>query len=464
MNLPPSFVENMQELLGDDWDAFENALIQPSPVSVRLNPHKMNAKQLNTTVTQPVGWSQWGHYLQERPSFTFDPLFQAGVYYVQEASSMFIEQAFHQWVDGAVSVLDLCAAPGGKSTHIASLITPDSVLVSNEVIASRANILLDNVMKSGFENVVVTNSDPSSFGRLDGLFDVVVVDAPCSGEGMFRKDEASIEEWSLANVQLCSERQRRILSDVWPSLKEDGMLIYSTCTYNVKEDEENVRWIMESLGAEIVELEILPEWQITSSLDKNNSNLPVFRFLPHRTSGEGFFMAILRKRSAANEPDKKKKDKKQRGKPVVVPPVLKQVLRKPEAYSFNEINGKWRAYPSHLFNFLDYLTGVRVLNAGVLLGEMKGKDFIPAHALALSNQIDRAAFPSVDINLETALAFLRKESFLLEDEPKGILLLTYQNTPLGFVKNLGNRVNNLLPNEWRIRSVSTPPNRMLWLK
>lgn len=458
MNLPLSFIEQTKPLLGEQWPAFEKALGEPSPVSVRLNPIKSQHKKLVDSL-EHVPWSEYGFYLPTRPSFTFDPLFHAGVYYVQEASSMFLEQVFLQYVSGSVRVLDLCAAPGGKSTHIASLIDENSLLVSNEVIASRANILLDNVVKSGYDNVVVTNNDPSAFSHMNSLFDVVLVDAPCSGEGMFRKDADSIAEWSVGNVQLCCERQQRILSDVWPSLKDGGLLIYSTCTYNLAENEHNVRWIIDDLGAEILELEVDEDWNVTSSLSVEQ--LSVNRFLPHKTKGEGFFLAVLRKTSE-EEIMSRKKNKK--GKPISVPDGLSNWLIDPEKYSFQEINGRWRAYRSQVNEFLSLVDRLKILNAGILLGEQKGKDLIVSHSLALSNRLSPDAFTTLNVSREVAINYLRKEPVFFPDAPKGYLLLQYEDSPIGFVKNLGNRSNNLFPNEWRIRSGNVPQDSFVWLK
>ncbi|MBP1616873.1 MAG: tRNA and rRNA cytosine-C5-methylase [Bacteroidetes bacterium] len=464
MNLPLSFIQHTQSILGDQWEAFEKALSAPSPVSIRLNPVKARSKSFATDGITPVPWSEFGFYLPVRPPFTFDPLFHAGVYYVQEASSMFVEQVFRQHVSGSVRVLDLCAAPGGKSTHIASLLDGDSLLVSNEVIASRANILLDNVMKSGFDNVVVTNNDPLALGKLGAAFDVVLVDAPCSGEGMFRKDADSVFEWSDGNVQLCCERQQRIVSDVWPALKEDGLLIYSTCTYNLHENEENVRWIMDNLGAEVVELQIDENWKVTSSLSPE-SKVAVSRFLPHRTHGEGFFLAVLRKTSEAEGlAFSKKKDKKQKAKPIPVPAGLKQLVLHPERYAFQEINGKWRAYAPQVAAFLEQSDGLKILNAGIFLGEQKGKDLVVSHALALCNELNANAFPSENVDRKTAINYLRKEPVFLPDAPTGYVLLVYESSPIGFVKNIGNRTNNLLPNEWRIKSSYLPDQNPIWLK
>jgi 16S rRNA C967 or C1407 C5-methylase (RsmB/RsmF family) len=252
MELPKSFVERMQGQLGQAYTRFEQALQEPAPVSIRLNRRKLPI----TPLLNPVPWTDSGHYLPERPLFTLDPRLHAGAYYVQEASSMFLEQALRQTVELSqpLQVLDLCGAPGGKSTHIASLLTEDSLLVANEVIRSRASILAENVTKWGSGNVLVTSNDPRDFGRLPAFFDVMVVDAPCSGEGMFRKDVQAIQEWSEENVKLCAQRQQRILLDVWEALKPGGTFIYSTCTWNEAENECNMAWLAEQENAQSLSL------------------------------------------------------------------------------------------------------------------------------------------------------------------------------------------------------------------
>jgi NOL1/NOP2/fmu family ribosome biogenesis protein len=281
---------------------------------------------------------------------------------------------------------------------------------------------------------------------------------------MFRKDVDSVSEWSEGNVKLCYERQQRIVSDVWPSLKEGGLLIYSTCTYNLHENEENVRWIMDKLGAEIVDLQVDEKWNLTPSLSAD-SKLAVSRFLPHRTRGEGFFMAVLRKTSEAEEiAILRKKEKKQKTKPAPVPAGLDRLVLQPARYTFQQINGKWRAYPPQVFAFLEQSEGLKILNAGILLGEQKGKDLVVSHALSLSNELNTKAFPLKNVDRQTALNYLRKESIVLPDAPMGYVLLTYEDSPIGFVKNMGNRVNSLLPNEWRIKSSHSPEQNYIWLK
>ena len=282
------------------------------PVSIRINEKKGTPAPVTDIPDNRVAWCDTGYYLPERLSFTFDPLFHAGAYYVQEASSMFLEQAVRSHVKTPVRCLDLCAAPGGKSTHLAACLPEGSLLVSNEVIRSRSHILAENIAKWGNPNCIVTNNDPKEIGCLTHFFDVIIADVPCSGEGMFRKDTDSTGEWSIANVELCAGRGRRIIHDVWNALKPGGLLIYSTCTYNTEEDEENIHYITEELGAEALPIPIKDEWQITGPLKYNH---PVYRFFPHKTKGEGFFLAALRKADGETEEIRfKNKNKKKRGK------------------------------------------------------------------------------------------------------------------------------------------------------
>ena len=459
-NLPIQFVERTKPLLGTAWDAFTGALNQEPPVSVRINKAKYSEIPNGL---QDVPWSMSGYYLPERPSFTFDPLFHAGCYYPQEASSMFIEQAVRQCTDGSARMLDLCAAPGGKSTHLLSLLSDDSFLVSNEVIRSRANILAENIAKWGYANSIVTNNDPSEFGKLGSYFDVILVDAPCSGEGMFRKDEIALQEWSESNVRLCKERQQRILADVWGALKTDGILIYSTCTYNTDENEDNVQWICDNLGAEPVEIDIPDMWGVTSAL---KGDLPVYRFLPHKTKGEGFFLAVLRKTDVSDKSlsshrrNNKRKDKKEKTKNDSRPAELKDCIKDGKEFIYSERNGLWNAIPAVFEDDNAFLSeNLKIISSGIHLGEVKGRDFIPAQSLALSIDFDHSAFPVCDVDWRKAITFLQKNSILLDTSyPKGYILLKYRNVPLGFVKNIGNRTNNLYPQEWKIRTTNIPDN------
>ncbi|MDR0825521.1 MAG: RsmB/NOP family class I SAM-dependent RNA methyltransferase [Prevotella sp.] len=454
MNLPVDFITRTKPLLGKEWDSFIAALNADSPTSIRINKRKYGeGLDLST-----VPWNSNGYYLDKRPQFTFDPLFHAGCYYVQEASSMFIEQAMKQYVKEDIKILDLCAAPGGKSILIADTMSGKSLLVSNEVIRSRANILSENIAKWGNPNVVVANNDPAQIGKLTGFFDIILVDAPCSGEGMFRKDEGAISEWSVDNVKLCKERQQRILADIWAALKSGGFLLYSTCTYNMDENEGNVQWIRDELGAEVLPLEIDDEWNITPSFVEG---IPAYRFFPHKTKGEGFFCALLRKSGEEDHPTQRKKDEKGKKAKLDLPLEYKNYIREKERFVFYPKDDKWYAFPADLQNERAILSSrLNIVSEGILMGEFKGKDFIPSQSLALSNYLNVNAFTSCEIDWKTAVAYLRKEALVLDSQPKGYILLTYQGKPLGFVKNIGNRANNLYPQEWRIRSGNVPDNEV----
>ena len=455
MAFPTEFIRRTRSLLGDEaYEALEKALREEPPVSIRLNPLKGGELQEK----EPVAWCASGFYLPERLSFTFDPLFHAGVYYVQEASSMFLEQAIRTYVTEPAVCLDLCAAPGGKSTLLHSVLPKGSVLVSNEVIRSRCHILAENIQKWGYPDNIVTNNDPEELGALKHLFDVIVADVPCSGEGMFRKDIDSTGEWSPANVELCAARQRRIIHDIWDALKPGGLLVYSTCTYNLEEDEENIHYI-EELGAEPLPVPTLPEWNICGAL---KYDAPVYRFFPHRTKGEGFFLALLRKPEGEIETVRlrnKSKEKRPKGKnPLPIPKEIDRYLS--DDVQFTPV---WRGTMLHqltpglqsLYPLLE--EKLRIVTVGVEVGEMKGKDLIPSQGLALSTALRPEAFPTQEIDWATAITYLRKEALVLPaGTPKGYVLLTYRGRPLGFVKNLGNRANNLYPQEWRIRSGYLP--------
>lgn len=301
MQLPEKFIERIKFDLKEEADQFFNSLGWDIPVSIRINPYK----GYETEGLEKIPWCETGYYLNQRPVFTLDPLFHSGAYYVQEASSMFLEQVIKQTINinQPVKVLDLCAAPGGKTTHLISMLSSDSLIVSNEVIRHRSKILSENVIKWGNPNVIVTNNDPSSFQKIKGFFDILVVDAPCSGEGLFRKDSEASNEWSEDNINLCSARQKRIINDVWEALKPGGIIIYSTCTYNEQENEENIKWMTEEMGAEPIEINIDAFSQLTQSSDKTG-----LHFYPHKVKGEGFFISALQKTDG--HPSKQGKIKK----------------------------------------------------------------------------------------------------------------------------------------------------------
>lgn len=443
--LSESFVKRLNSQKYIDAEALLKALKEPSPVSIRINSEKRRKKPL---YNQQVPWCESGYYLGSRPSYTLDPLFHAGCYYPQEASGMFLEQAVRQLINPGTSikVLDLCGAPGGKSTHLSSLIGQNSMLVANEVIRSRAGILVENVTKWGSSNTFVTQNDPSAFSRLHGFFDMIFVDAPCSGEGMFR-DQVAVSEWSEENAAHCSERQKRILMDVWPALKTDGLLIYSTCTFNPGENEENIKWLLTKQEAESVNLDVSGFQEIT---EVDYQGVAGYGFYPDKVKGEGFFISVIRKTAKQDAIMLKRKSS----------PDLK-LSRDEQA-----IAEKWINFQSARLikngNDIVLIAGspddyfflsrnLNLLKAGIKICTIKNKDYLPSHEFALSDIIRKDAFPHINLNLRQALLYLRRDHISLPDAPKGWLLVAYNEVNLGLINNIGTRVNNYYPVEWRIR-------------
>ena len=412
--LPHDFETATRALMGPDaYEQLAAALEQEPPVSIRLNPFKGGFSV--AAADGPVPWCPGAFYLPSRPAFTFDPLLHAGVYYVQEASSMFLHHVLRQHVAEAVSMLDLCAAPGGKSTVARAALPQGSLLVSNEPVRPRAQVLSENMQKFGHPDVIVTNNLPRDFRRAGTLFDVILTDVPCSGEGMFRKDPAARQEWSRQGVENCWRLQREIVADAWECLRPGGLLVYSTCTFNAQENELNVQWMCQHLGAAVQSVATAPEWGITGSL-LDGFDAPVYRFLPGRTRGEGLFMAIMRKGTGHD------------GKPVAQTDLRKRILKR-----------------------------LNVLSCGVKPPVQKGRDLIPDQSEALSITAMSRDYERCELSYGQAIAYLRKEAVALPPQtPRGIVLLTFEGVPLGFAKNIGNRANNLYPQEWKIKTTHTP--------
>ena len=395
MQLPEDFIRETKQLMGAErFSRYMEAFDEEAPVSIRLNPQTLGD---GSSLFEQVPWCKEGYYLEGRPQFTFDPLFHAGCYYVQEAASMFITHVLRQYVHETVEGLDMCAAPGGKSTAMLSVLPEGSTLVSNEPIPTRAQILLENITKWGAKNCIVTNNYPRDFKKAKAKFDLILCDVPCSGEGMFRKDPATIGEWSLQNVEKCWRLQREIVADAWECLNPGGILIYSTCTFNLKENEENVRWIIDTYDAEPIDIPTEPSWGITGSL-LEGFDAPVYRFIPGITRSEGLFVCVLRK------------------------------------------SGEWKVE-----------SGKRIL---------KNKLSSPLKELSAAEQFSFLFPPSsfhIDLSYAEALKYLRGEALVLPpDTPRGLITVTYKGVSLGPVKNIGNRANNLYPKPWRIKTTHLP--------
>ena len=397
--LPAIFTEKTRQLMGAErFERYLQSFEEDAPVSIRLNPLKMADGRWKMEDGEPVPWCRNGYYLKQRPNFTFDPLFHAGCYYVQEAASMFLDEVLRQTLTSNFiphTSLDLCAAPGGKSTLLRSALPEDCVLYSNEPIRNRASILLENVTKWGYGNHFVTNAYPKDYRKAKMKFDVILCDVPCSGEGMFRKDEATIREWSPQNVEKCWQLQRDIVSDAWTCLNDGGLLIYSTCTFNTKENEENIRWMLNEFDdAKVVPIDIKPEWNITGSLLEGFTE-PVYRFIPGITRSEGLFVCVLRKGRLSPAPSLDREGRRMRQ---AVPQVITP-LSTPRGVG----------------------------------GE------------------------SVNLTYQQAIAYLRGEALVLPDDtPRGVVEVCFMGMPLGQVKNIGSRANNLYPKPWRIKTTYIP--------
>ena len=441
---PVNFVDRIQKQFQNDGETFLQALDNKSFTSVRTNSSK-HSFEINL---EKVPWCKNAFFLNERPSFVFDPLWHAGTYYVQEASSMFLEQVINQIeIDQPKLVLDLCAAPGGKSTHLNSLIDKDDLLVANEVIQTRVPILAENLTKWGQNNFVVSNSDASVFGNLNGLFDVILVDAPCSGEGLFRRDPKAAGEWSVENTMLCATRQRRILAECWPALKSGGYLIYSTCTFNPEENERNLNWLKSENEFESIKIPLIKGWQVD---EIEFDGIFGYRFLPQKTQGEGFFISLLKKTGEENSVRFPKKFKQRLSKPSVTVPKWQNNENKLIYFQHNDqlksIPARWEK------EILFLLEKVRIAKVGTDIGQIKNKTILPSHDLAMNVHFQHNEFLSVELNQEQAISYLKKEISFPGSHEKGWFVPTFKEVPLGFAKSLGSRNNNYYPKEWRIRT------------
>jgi 16S rRNA C967 or C1407 C5-methylase (RsmB/RsmF family)/NOL1/NOP2/fmu family ribosome biogenesis protein len=459
--LPPSLIRSLQGIKGFDKEAFEAVHQSGEQVtSIRINPFKLperdsglptdegdEGSSLVTVTDENVPWCPYGRYLSRRPSFTFDPVFHAGAYYVQEASSMFLWEILKQTAGESAGqrVLDLCAAPGGKSTLLATFFS-DGWIVANEVIKPRAVILTENIIKWGSGHVVVTNNDPKDFQRLENYFDVVVIDAPCSGSGLFRKDPGAVKEWSEESVKHCSLRQQRIITDVLPALKENGLLIYSTCSYSREENEDILDWIIDKYRLSSVNC-LLPQDYGIVETQSSQHGAWAYRFFPYKVKGEGFFIAAFKKTGGGTE---------NRYSEQLLTFPGKQELQRigafislPPDYSVFKHNDSFRAIRECWLKDIKLLAQhLYIKKAGIELGCIKGKDFIPAHELAVGI-LPLTDFPKVPLGKQQAVQYLRKGE-IKADASKGWCLVTYCGLPLGWIKVLPNRVNNYYPGEWRI--------------
>jgi 16S rRNA C967 or C1407 C5-methylase (RsmB/RsmF family)/NOL1/NOP2/fmu family ribosome biogenesis protein len=442
---PEGFIKRIHTQKYIDAEDLLMALEAPSPVSIRINRLKWNQNPVNS---ESVPWCKDGFYLENRPSYTLDPLFHSGCYYPQEASGMFLEQAILQTMDSLenIRVLDLCGAPGGKSTHLSDLIGPDNLLVANETIRSRAAILAETLTKWGLGNTIVTRNDPSVFSRLSVYFDIIVVDAPCSGEGMFRGLTAP-DEWSVNNTIHCAERQKRILMDVWPALKENGILVYSTCTFNPGENEENIKWLTGKHEAEIIRLNIA-EFKGITEIDYQG--VYGYGFYPDKIRGEGFFLSVIRKTGKQGR-SHIRSQRKPELKPAKEDFKAANSLTSFSSERLLKWGGEIFAVSCNMDEYLHLYQNLMIVKAGTKIFTVKNSDYLPSHELALSHFLKKDAFPGREIDLSAALSFMRRDNFVLHDAVMGWNLVTYRGVNLGFLNNIGKRINNYFPVEWRIK-------------
>lgn len=488
--LPQALLHSLHRAAGFDEQAFVDVHASDEQVvSIRINPAKApkpvdgsatasdplsdpREPFLFTKCGEPVPWCRFGYYLPDRPSFITDPCWHAGAYYVQEASSMFVEQCMVQCTDLSqpLRVLDLCAAPGGKSTLLQSLLSPESILVSNEPVPARANILVENMTRWGAANTIVTSNQPADFGRLPGFFDVVLVDAPCSGSGLFRRDPDAVNEWSPGAVTMCSRRQQKILADVYPALKQGGMLIYATCSYSVEEDEDICDWLCQHYDLTPVQLQTAGWGTVASGgagvktpgghtvaedhgrimESGGRSGAYGYRFFPYNLKGEGFFLACFRKNDGAARPLKTTK----RSKLVPLTRAEKEQIaswiRNPSMLSRYHLGKEVFLWPQSVDEaILQVNANLYTKKAGILAGRLMGRELVPAHELALSGWVN-AELLTISLKKEEALRYLRREEVNLAVGNRGWALVQHAGLNLGWVKILPNRVNNYYPREWRI--------------
>ena len=488
--LPEGFITMLAHLgLGDAADAIAAACPE---VSVRLNRFKPAVtlpvagdgatEYVAPATLVPVPWCDGGYYLPSRPVFALDPQWHQGRYYVQEGGSMFIRHVIAslrpQW-DGPIAVLDACAAPGGKTTAVIDALPEGSLIVANEYVPARAAVLRENVIKWGYPSAIVTRADTRVFAAMPSSFNLVIADVPCSGEGMMRKDDDAVAQWSPALIRECADRQWEIVCNLWKALRPGGIMIYSTCTFNRDEDELMVRRILDELGGESIAVPVAPDWHITPALLGDGTPDPImhaYRFIPGRTRGEGLFISVIRKtaddsedtylpeplpsrpgekrraRDNQREHPRGRKDRAASAAPSA--DIVASWLDMPSDYAVSTEGDRVSAFPRRWMPMLERVrrTGADLIHEGVHVATLRGRDILPAHALIMSSAFSTGSLPSVEVAPDTALAYLRGQSPVLpSDTPRGPVVISSLGSPLGLVKNLGSRTNSLYPQQWRLR-------------
>jgi 16S rRNA C967 or C1407 C5-methylase (RsmB/RsmF family)/NOL1/NOP2/fmu family ribosome biogenesis protein len=442
---PEEFRKHIEVLLKNETPLFYKSLGENPPVSVRNNPFKCSRKWITAI---PIPWCENGYYLNERPSFTTDPFFHAGCYYVQEAASMFLEMFINENIGKSqpITALDLCAAPGGKATHLISLLHKESAIFCNEIVYKRNAVLCENLCKWGASNVIVTQNSAQDYSALKSYFDLIVVDAPCSGEGMFRKDPQTIAEWNRKNVEMCALRQTEMLKNIHRSLKQGGILIYATCTYQTAENERQVEWLCRHLGFSEIKIQgQLPEGIVESEYG--------YRFYPHRVKSEGFYIACLRNNAHMHIAALPYKSLKKQLKHLAfkqVPFSVADMVSEAENYGWFIFKNQYGFVPTRLLAHLSLAEKVLTLRqVGTAVGEEKAKDFLPHPAAALSISRNKN-LPKVMLEKDDALLYLKGES-LHKKTSKGWLAVMFDEACLGWVKSTGERLNNYYPKMWKIK-------------
>ncbi len=452
--LPIAFKERMTKQLGaEEAERLFSALDSASPVAVRLNPAKCGEVGVWSD-GEAIAWSKNGRKLKERPSFTLDTAFHAGAYYVQEAASQFIDHIVsHEDLQGK-RVLDMCSAPGGKTTIYSTAVGRDGLVVANEYVRQRANILADNVRKWGMGNVLVTNNAPEHIAQFEGWFDLVAVDAPCSGEGMFRKEAVAREDWSEDAVKMCAARQLSIVREAWQSLKDGGLFIYSTCTFNEDEDEGLLRAFMEEVGDVFVpsqRVEVDDSWGVVRG---EVGPFQTFRFFPHKTDSEGLFVAVARKAEPTPQRTPKARKRVMQEVDKASRKELSRWLMDAENHTFALVADTIYAYNAEQFKAVQALSeSLTAIYSGVAMGQIfKGK-LKPDWALSQYVGVERKATAVVELDEATALDYLRKKDIAVGDMAEGMNLVTHQGRALGYAKKIGARCNNLYPNSLKIMNM-----------
>ena len=448
MNWKHQFLESINGIKGFEKTAFIDAHESTPPVSIRLNPYKpfeVDKVFANPGVLGPVPWCQNGYYLNSRPVFTLEPLLHAGAFYVQEASSMFIDHALRTVLSGmkGLTALDLCAAPGGKTTLLASLPYFDTLL-ANEIIQSRVSVLMENLAKWGSHHVLVSNNDPEAVRRLGAQFDLVLVDAPCSGSGLFRKDEDAMEEWSIAAVEMCAARQKRILNHAMSLVKDGGYLLYSTCSYSYEENELNTDYILDSGDFESVEVNIEEQWGIVeTNSPKHQAN--GYRFYPDKLLGEGFFCAMFKKISGGIDQLQHKN-----AKPIAESSIGKKWIIENADIDFHvRDNTLFMINNSSMSYLSDWSAKLKMRKTGLKMGAIIRGELIPDHELSMSYQI-KENIPVFDVDRDDAVRYLRRDDIDARGTENGWQLVKYLGHALGWAKFVNGRLKNHYPLSWRI--------------